>query len=119
MINRLVIQMLLSTFALFVLQSPAVHAAGNAAHVLRVGFVPGPYADEFREGVEPQLRRKGYTVQYVNFSTCATKPTRLIARPITLRIDTDSHKLTTASSTMKKTLPALTTIALLPVHPVG
>jgi len=37
--------------------------------VLRVGFVAGPYADEFREGVEPQLKRKGYTVQYVNFST--------------------------------------------------
>jgi D-methionine transport system substrate-binding protein len=66
---RLVIQILLSTIALFALQSPAVRAADNAAHVLRVGFVPGPYADEFREGVEPQLKRKGYTVQYVNFST--------------------------------------------------
>ncbi|MDR5806519.1 MetQ/NlpA family ABC transporter substrate-binding protein [Caballeronia sp. LZ001] len=36
---------------------------------LRVGFVPGPYADEFRQGVEPQLVRKGYTVRYVEFST--------------------------------------------------
>lgn len=67
--HRLVIQILFSTIALFTLQSPAVYAADNAAHVLRVGFVPGPYADEFREGVEPQLKRKGYTIQYVNFST--------------------------------------------------
>jgi D-methionine transport system substrate-binding protein len=67
--HRLVFQTLLSAVALFALQTQAIHAADNAPHVLRVGFVPGPYADEFREGVEPQLTRKGYTIQYVNFST--------------------------------------------------
>jgi D-methionine transport system substrate-binding protein len=46
----------------------SVASSGNA-HVLRIGFVPGPYADEFRLGVEPQLVRKGYTVKYVEFST--------------------------------------------------
>lgn len=46
-------------------------AADNnaAARELRVGFVPGPYAEEFKAGVEPQLRKKGYTVRYVEFST--------------------------------------------------
>ena len=67
--HRLVIQIFFSAIALFSLQSETVHAAGDAPHVLRVGFVPGPYADEFREGVEPQFKRKGYTVQYVNLST--------------------------------------------------
>ncbi|POR46916.1 D-methionine transport system substrate-binding protein [Paraburkholderia eburnea] len=67
--HRLVFQTLLSALAFLALQSQAVQAADNTAHILRVGFVPGPYADEFREGVEPQLKRKGYTVQYVNFST--------------------------------------------------
>ena len=27
---------------------------------LRVGFVPGPYIDEFKIGVEPELKKKGY-----------------------------------------------------------
>ena len=45
----------------------SVRAAG--ANELRIGFVPGPYADEFKAGVEPQLRQKGYTIKYVEFST--------------------------------------------------
>ncbi|GGC65489.1 methionine-binding protein [Chelatococcus reniformis] len=35
---------------------------------LKVGFVPGPYIDEFRVGVEPWLTKRGYTVKYYNFS---------------------------------------------------
>ncbi|MDR5799981.1 MULTISPECIES: MetQ/NlpA family ABC transporter substrate-binding protein [unclassified Caballeronia] len=64
----------LRTFLLALTLSQAVFispgfAADNTAHTLRVGFVPGPYADEFRQGVEPQLSKKGYTVRYVEFST--------------------------------------------------
>ncbi len=48
----------------------AYSADGDAsAQELRVGFVPGPYADEFKAGVEPQLRKKGYAIKYVEFST--------------------------------------------------
>jgi D-methionine transport system substrate-binding protein len=36
---------------------------------LKVGFVPGPYIDEFKAGVEPELRKKGYSVRYFEFST--------------------------------------------------
>lgn len=36
---------------------------------LKVGFVPGPYIDEFKAGVTPELQRKGYQVRYVEFST--------------------------------------------------
>ncbi|MDB5816902.1 MAG: methionine-binding protein [Rhizobacter sp.] len=35
---------------------------------LRVGFMPGPYRDAFRVGIEPQLKAKGYDVKYVEFS---------------------------------------------------
>jgi D-methionine transport system substrate-binding protein len=36
---------------------------------LKVGFVPGPYIDEFKAGVEPELRKNGYSVRYFEFST--------------------------------------------------
>src|SRR6266571_9466271 len=36
---------------------------------LRVGFVPGPYIDEFKIGVAPELQKKGYRIRYVEFST--------------------------------------------------
>ncbi|PTB19028.1 methionine-binding protein [Trinickia symbiotica] len=59
--------------AILFLSSNATNAAddpGATTHqTLRIGFVPGPYADEFRQGIEPQLLRKGYKVQYVEFST--------------------------------------------------
>ena len=50
-------------------------AAGNslaqqpAKPELRVGFVPGPYIDEFKIGVEPELKQKGYKIRYIEFST--------------------------------------------------
>jgi D-methionine transport system substrate-binding protein len=31
-------------------------APAAGVNELRIGFVPGPYADEFKAGVEPQLR---------------------------------------------------------------
>ena len=36
---------------------------------LKIGFVPGPYIDEFKVGVEPELKTKGYAVRYFEFST--------------------------------------------------
>lgn len=35
---------------------------------LRVGFMPGPYRDAFTHGIEPQLKKLGYTVKYIEFS---------------------------------------------------
>ncbi|URI06156.1 MetQ/NlpA family ABC transporter substrate-binding protein [Aquincola tertiaricarbonis] len=43
-------------------------ARAQAAEPLRIGFMPGPYRDAFRLGIEPQLRQLGYEVQYVEFS---------------------------------------------------
>lgn len=36
---------------------------------LKVGFVPGPYIDEFKVGVQPELEKKGYKIRYYEFST--------------------------------------------------
>lgn len=36
---------------------------------IKVGFVPGPYVDGFKAGVEPELKKKGYGVKYFEFST--------------------------------------------------
>jgi D-methionine transport system substrate-binding protein len=36
---------------------------------IKVGFVPGPYIDEFKAGVEPELRKKGFNIKYFEFST--------------------------------------------------
>ncbi|MEH3148359.1 MAG: MetQ/NlpA family ABC transporter substrate-binding protein [Methylobacterium frigidaeris] len=46
-------------------------AAGKPADKteLRVGFVPGPYEDAFRVGVEPTLKAGGYRIAYSHFST--------------------------------------------------
>jgi D-methionine transport system substrate-binding protein len=35
---------------------------------LKVGFVPGPYIDEFKIGVAPELQKRGYKISYVEFS---------------------------------------------------
>jgi D-methionine transport system substrate-binding protein len=46
-----------------------VRAQTAAKTEIKVGFVPGPYIDGFKAGVEPELRKKGYTVRYFEFST--------------------------------------------------
>ncbi|PMS36851.1 methionine-binding protein [Trinickia symbiotica] len=76
LMHRLTVFTRLATIAIsavLFLSSNATHAADDTAatphQTLRIGFVPGPYADEFRQGIEPQLLRRGYKVQYVEFST--------------------------------------------------
>ncbi len=64
----------LSLFGLLFLSlaSPALAdptTARPAKAELKVGFVPGPYIDEFKAGVEPELKTKGYSIRYFEFST--------------------------------------------------
>ncbi|BBB97354.1 MULTISPECIES: MetQ/NlpA family ABC transporter substrate-binding protein [Bradyrhizobium] len=51
------------------LTGAALHAETSAKSDLKVGFVPGPYIDEFKVGVAPELEKKGYSIRYVEFST--------------------------------------------------
>lgn len=46
-------------------------ALGGFAHAqtaLRIGFFPGPYADQFKRGVQPALEKAGIKVQATEFS---------------------------------------------------
>jgi D-methionine transport system substrate-binding protein len=52
-----------------VLGAGIAQAQQPAKPELKVGFVPGPYIDEFKAGVAPELQRKGYRIRYVEFST--------------------------------------------------
>lgn len=40
----------------------------QAQSVLRIGFFPGPYADQFKRGVMPILEKNGVKVQLIEFS---------------------------------------------------
>src|ERR1700730_14095759 len=44
-------------------------AQAPAQAELKVGFVPATYIDEFKAGVEPELKKKGYAVRYFEFSS--------------------------------------------------
>ncbi|WP_315786545.1 MetQ/NlpA family ABC transporter substrate-binding protein [Bradyrhizobium sp. SZCCHNPS1003] len=56
-----------STLSLFTVTSASAQSAEKKE--LKVGFVPGPYIDEFKIGVAPELAKKGYQIRYVEFST--------------------------------------------------
>ena len=62
--------LLLSSILVLVAADPVRAPAKDASKTeLKIGFVPGPYVDGFKAGVEPELKRKGYTVRYFEFST--------------------------------------------------
>lgn len=61
-----------AALAAFIVTASAALAQGlstPAKKELRVGFVPGPYVDEFKLGVEPQLKKLGYQIRYYDFTT--------------------------------------------------
>lgn len=62
--------LLLSSILVLVAADPIRAPAKDAGKTeLKIGFVPGPYVDGFKAGVEPELKKKGYIVRYFEFST--------------------------------------------------
>ncbi len=55
-------------FALFATSSSLAQAADAQTKLIRVGFNPGPYKEQFEKGVVPFLQAKGYTVEFKDFS---------------------------------------------------
>ncbi|MFE8151814.1 MetQ/NlpA family ABC transporter substrate-binding protein [Brenneria goodwinii] len=51
---------LISTFA--------AQGAEEDGKTLKLGFNPGPYKEQFAEGVAPFLQQKGYKIEYLDFS---------------------------------------------------
>ncbi|HAI05056.1 MAG TPA: methionine-binding protein, partial [Pantoea sp.] len=45
-------------------------SAAQAAEekVIRIGFNPGPYKEQFEQGVAPWLIKQGYKIEYKDFS---------------------------------------------------
>ena len=55
--------------------------AGSAAaqdKTLRMGFFPGPYADQFARGIQPILEEQGYTIEATEFSNAIQPNTALM-----------------------------------------
>jgi D-methionine transport system substrate-binding protein len=69
MFKKTVLTNFLSVFLLINAPAAAPVRAREPAPELKVGFVPGPYIDEFKAGVAPELQKKGYRIRYVEFST--------------------------------------------------
>jgi D-methionine transport system substrate-binding protein len=61
--------LLLSAFLIIGALAAAPSRAEPAKTELKLGFVPGPYIDEFKAGVQPELEKKGYRIKYFEFST--------------------------------------------------
>lgn len=60
---------LLRGVILAVLASATFFSAAHAEDkLIRVGFNPGPYKEQFQQGVAPYLEKKGYKVEYKDFS---------------------------------------------------
>ena len=55
--------------AIFTGCSNTASASGSGTeNLIRVGVCAGPYEDMFKDGIQPQLEAKGYTIKYVDFS---------------------------------------------------
>ncbi|WP_240155259.1 MetQ/NlpA family ABC transporter substrate-binding protein [Candidatus Pantoea multigeneris] len=63
-------QMLFRTGLLVLLTTAAIasQANDNATKTLRIGFNPGPYKEQFEQGVAPELIKQGYKIEYKDFS---------------------------------------------------
>ena len=57
---------------LALLSATSFYAAADE-HLIRVGFNPGPYKEQFEKGVAPYLLSKGYKIEYKDF-TISYKP---------------------------------------------
>ena len=54
--------------SLLALLAIGLTSLASAQTVLRIGFFPGPYADQFKRGVQPFLESNGIKVQATEFS---------------------------------------------------
>ncbi|QUS40523.1 methionine-binding protein [Tardiphaga alba] len=83
---------------------------------LKVGFVPGPYIDGFKAGVEPELKKKGYTVKYYEFSTGLEANTAVFKNDIDANVMQHTVFLTSYNERQKTDLTGIITV---PTPPMG
>lgn len=46
----------------------SLNAHSEESKVIKLGFNPGPYKEQFEKGVAPYLIKKGYSVEYKDFN---------------------------------------------------
>lgn len=66
--NLLKILTLSLTLTLSIALFSGCSSTSKPSDTIKVGACAGPYEDMFREAIEPSLKEKGYTVEYVQFS---------------------------------------------------
>jgi D-methionine transport system substrate-binding protein len=66
--RRLITLFSLCIISCTLLPATSVLAADISAKQIKLGFNPGPYKDEFQYGIAPYLEKKGYHIQYRDFS---------------------------------------------------
>lgn len=83
---------------------------------LKIGFNPGPYIDQFKLGIEPILKEKGYKIKYVNF-TDGIQPNLAVAEG-TIDANVFQHTLYMESINDKENID-LTGAVQVPTPPMG
>lgn len=46
----------------------SLNAHSEESKVIKLGFNPGPYKEQFEKGVAPYLIKKGYSIEYKDFN---------------------------------------------------
>ncbi len=102
--------------ALFALGSEQAAAQATPKTEIKVGFVPGPYIDGFKAGVEPELKKKGYTVKYFEFSTGLEANTAVFKNDIDANVMQHTVFLDAYNERQKTDLAGIVTV---PTPPMG
>lgn len=50
------------------ISATACSTDNDANKAIKIGFCPGPYSDMFKDGIQPSLEKKGYSIEIVEFS---------------------------------------------------
>ena len=82
--KKLVSIALASVFSLGVLALPPASSAagGHIPETIKFGFCPGPYREMVEKFIAPQLERKGYKVEYHDFTDYVTPDSALESKDI-------------------------------------
>lgn len=91
---------------LSLLSALALASAGlaHAQNVLRIGFFPGPYADQFKRGVQPYLESQGIKVQATEFSNIIQLNSALMDGSLDANVFQNRAFMDTFNSQQKATL---------------
>ncbi|MDO4630931.1 MAG: MetQ/NlpA family ABC transporter substrate-binding protein [Corynebacterium sp.] len=81
---------------------------------IKVGTSPGPYSELFKQGVDPILKNKGYTLEYTNFSDLKQADVALNEGSIDLNVDQHSAYIKVFNKEKSGNLAAITEIPTVP-----